>query len=156
MAEATSDEHWAVPELIIRFLRAAHELNRGHASVAGGPTPQQIRAMVFLIHHPGPTLKELAEALSLSETRASRLIDELEEAGHVSRDRDAIDRRQVRIHVTPASEARAREMYHTRWNAVQRALSGATPDEIAAFTRIFARIVEQFEAITPGAVSREP
>jgi DNA-binding MarR family transcriptional regulator len=109
--------------------------------------------MVFLIHHPGPTLKELAEALSLSETRASRLIDELEELGHVRRDRDAIDRRQIRLHVTPASEARAREMYRTRWNALQAALTGATPDEIAAFTRIFSRIVEEFEAIACGAMS---
>jgi len=145
--EGIDDGHWAVPELIIRFLRAAHQLNR--CSLPGSPalTPQQIRTLLFLVHHSGATLKELAEALSISETRASRLVEELVESGHVQRDRDIGDRRHVRLSVTPEARDHAQRLYLQRSQAVRAALAGSAPEDIEAFTHVFGRIVEEFEVI---------
>jgi DNA-binding MarR family transcriptional regulator len=145
--EGISDEHWAIPELIIRFLRAAHELNR--CAPPGGPllTPQQIRGLLYLVQHPGSTLKELAEALSLSETRASRLVEELVTSGHVLRERDVSDRRQVRLRVTVSSSAHARHLYQQRWGALQAALAGASREDVAVFTRLLGRVVEELELV---------
>lgn len=153
--EGNDDGHWAVPELIIRFLRAAHQLNR--CSPAGGPplTPQQIRTVVYLVHHDGPTLKELAETLSVSETRASRLVEELVEAGHVRRDRDAGDRRHVRLSVTPASREAAEQLYRQRSGALRSALAGVPRHEIETFRRVFSRVVEEFETLA-GISAEQP
>jgi DNA-binding MarR family transcriptional regulator len=149
--EGISDESWTIPELVIRFLRAAHELNRCAPSGSPSLTPQQIRAVLYLVSHPDSTLKVLADALSLSETRASRLVEELVLAGHVVRERGLQDRRQVRLQVTPATSAHAHRMYEQRHGALQRALAGASPEELATFTRIFGRLVEQLESIAhPG------
>lgn len=151
--EGIEDGHWAVPELIIRFLRAAHELNRCSPPGSEPLTPQQIRAVLYLVHHPGPTLKELAAALTLSETRASRLVEELVERGHVQRERDTHDRRLVRLTVTPESRERAQELYRQRFGAVKAAFAGFTPNEVEAFTRVFARVVEEFEGIVQSAAT---
>jgi DNA-binding MarR family transcriptional regulator len=154
--EGISDEQWAIPELIIRFLRAAHELNR--CAPPGSPmlTPQQIRGLLYLVQHAGSTLKELAEALTLSETRASRLIEELVSSGHVLRERDVGDRRQVRLYVTPASSTHARRLYQQRWGALQAALSGTSREDVAVFARIFGRVVEELELVArPDASAAE-
>lgn len=138
---------WAVPELLIRFIRIAHELNRCEPKRENGLSVQQIRALIYLVHHDGRTIKDLAHALSLSEARASRLADELVESGHVVNQRDAEDRRQVRLHVTPAAAETAERIHRERGGAVDRALAGATQSEIDTFTRLLGRIVDEFDAL---------
>jgi DNA-binding MarR family transcriptional regulator len=146
---------WIVPELLIRFMRASFELNRRDPKHGGMPSPQQIRAMLFLVHNDGATIKTLAHALSVSEARASRLADELVEAGHVIHERDPEDRRQVRLHVAPASAERARQMYAERMGAVRAALVEASDKELTVFTHYLQRVVEEFEALAARVGSDE-
>jgi DNA-binding MarR family transcriptional regulator len=142
---------WIVPELMIRFMRASLELNRRDPKQGGMPSPQQIRAMLYLVHNDGATIKSLAHALSLSEARTSRLADELVEAGHVLHERDPADRRQVRLRVAPASAEKAKRMYAERMGAMRAALRDASDEELATFTHYMERIVEEFEALAARA-----
>jgi len=147
LEEFDSAGSWAIPELFIRFIRATYELNRCELRHDGGLPVQQIRALLYLVQHEGATIKELAQALSLSEARTSRLAEELSETDHVLHQRDALDRRQVRLHVTPAAAQKARQMYHERAGALRAALGGASEEEIDIFTRLLARVVLEFEAL---------
>jgi DNA-binding MarR family transcriptional regulator len=150
MAEMVAEDSWKLPELLIRFMRATHELDRCEPE-GQGLTAQQVRALVYLAHHDGATVKSLAEALSISEPRASRLSDELVDLGHLIRNRDGADRRQVRLNVAPQSAERARRMYRERAGAVQAALEGISEEEIRIATRVLERIVEEFEALVRPA-----
>jgi DNA-binding MarR family transcriptional regulator len=142
---------WIVPELLIRFMRVSLELNRRASDHGDMPSPQQIRAVLFLVHNDGATIKSLAHALSVSEARASRLADELVELGHVVHERDPDDRRQVLLHVAPASAEKARRMYAERTGAVRAALAGASNEQLAVFSHYLQRIVEEFEALAVRA-----
>jgi DNA-binding MarR family transcriptional regulator len=138
---------WTVPDLFIRFVRAIFELNRGDLKHKGLPSSQQIRALLYLVQHDGTTIKSLAQALGVSEARASRLAEELAEAGHVLHERDLVDRRQVRLCVAPASAVKARAMYAERMGALRSALAGASEAELAVFEYYLRRVVEEFEAL---------
>jgi DNA-binding MarR family transcriptional regulator len=122
-------------------------LNHCEPRQGGGLSAQQIRTLLYLVHQDGATIKELAQALSLSEARASRLADELVDAGHILHQRDAIDRRQVRLHVAPAAAEKAQRMYRERFGALQAALAGASEQELGVFTHLLGRIVEEFEVL---------
>ncbi|GAC1474457.1 MAG: hypothetical protein PVSMB7_29510 [Chloroflexota bacterium] len=140
-------DNFRVPELLIRFVRATHEMNRCEPAHGEGLSAQQIRALLYLIQHQGSTVKELSSALSVSEARASRLADAMVESGHVVHERDTIDRRLVRLHVTPLSADRARHIYRERTGALHAALADASERDIAVFTRLLARVVNEWEAL---------
>lgn len=55
---------------------------------------------------PAPSHRELAGRLGLSPATLTPVLDALESAGEVRRERDRTDRRVVRLHRTPAGRAR--------------------------------------------------
>jgi DNA-binding MarR family transcriptional regulator len=142
---------WVIPELLLRFNRAISDLNRCEPRHEGGLSTQQIRALLYFVHHDGRTIKELAHALSVSEARASRLADELSASGHVVSQRDSADRRQVRLYATPAASQKARRIYRQRMSALEGALGGASAEELEIFTRLLGGVVEQFEQLARQA-----
>jgi DNA-binding MarR family transcriptional regulator len=148
---------WIVPELLIRYVRAIYELNRCEPRLANGPaSAQQIRALLYLVYHDGATIKGLAQALSVSEARASRLADELAHGGLILHQRDAIDRRVVRLHVAPAAAEMAQRMYRERYGALEAALADASEQELEIFARLLGRIVEEFETLARRTITPQP
>jgi hypothetical protein len=87
----------------------------------------------------------------VSEARASRIAEELAETDNVSHERDPIDRRQVRLHVTPAAKDRALRIYEERTAALHAALADASDTDLKIFARCMERIVEEFEALATRA-----
>jgi len=147
---------WTVPELLIRFVRATNELNRCEPRQGGIPSAQQIRSLLFLVHHDGSTIKELAHALCVSEARASRLAEELTERGLVLHERDAGDRRQVRLRVAPTAAENARRIYRERSGALEAAFVGASEEEVRIFKKLLGRVVEEFEGLAVRTATGEP
>jgi DNA-binding MarR family transcriptional regulator len=108
---------------------------------AAGPiSPHVIRAAIH-IHDEGPqTVGQLAQGLGISQGWASRVVDELERAGYVERERDPDDRRVVRVRLTPMAVDRVESASSWQGGAVEAALTGMGPDEravIAVFLRRF-------------------
>ncbi|OWY83813.1 MarR family transcriptional regulator [Rhodococcus sp. BUPNP1] len=70
--------------------------------------PTDLRALIGLLDRERAgeiaTPGWLAEHLRLNTASVTALVDRLERAGHVRRDRDSDDRRRVILHVTPAAE----------------------------------------------------
>lgn len=160
-SEGETASSWVVPDLLIRFVRATHDLNRCEPKHGTALSSQQVRALLYLVHHQDCTIKELAHALSVSEARGSRLADELVEAGHVLHERDVLDRRQVRLRVAASAQEKAQQMHSERSHALRGALAGATEKEIEVFTALLARVVAEFEdlarraAVEPGRARQE-
>lgn len=82
-----------------RFLRFSENVAR-RAAV----TPAQYQLMLFVRAFPGgrPTVADIAERLQVRHQSAVGLIDRCARAGLVRRDRDAKDRRRVRLALTSA------------------------------------------------------
>lgn len=68
-----------------------------------GVTSAQWRALAWLGHEPGLKQVELAERLDIEPITACRIVDRLEEAGLVERQRDPEDRRAWRLVLTEKS-----------------------------------------------------
>ncbi len=63
-------------------------------------SPPQIHALLWLGHDGPLTMGELARRVWVTEKTATGLVDRLERAGHIARERDARDRRVVRVRLT--------------------------------------------------------
>lgn len=68
-----------------------------------GLTRAQWRTLVVLSRNEGMHQQGLAELLDVEPITLCRMVDRLEEAGHVERRMDPADRRVRRVHLTPAS-----------------------------------------------------
>jgi DNA-binding MarR family transcriptional regulator len=78
------------------------------AAKAEGITPLQYLLLLHVRGFPGrdwATVGELAERLQIQPHGAVALLTRSEESGLVERRRDAEDRRQVQVHLTPTGEA---------------------------------------------------
>lgn len=65
------------------------------------------QALYVLNNHPNPrlTMSQLAEELVVSKQQISKLIGNMEEKGLVTRQHDAVNRRQVYVNITPQGQA---------------------------------------------------
>jgi DNA-binding MarR family transcriptional regulator len=101
-----------------------------------------IRAAIH-IHANGPqTISQLATGIGVSQGWASRIVDELERAGYVERQRDPADRRVVRVSLVPAAVERVERAYRWRGDAVESALEGMSATERAAVAEFLRRFVK--------------
>lgn len=67
-----------------------------------GVTGAQLWAMCELAEQPGLRVGELAKLMALHQSTASNMIDKLESAGLVRKERTAADQRVVRLYLTQA------------------------------------------------------
>ena len=103
-------------EVLLERVGAAVGRHRRRIAAAHGLTPTALAVLAALggadAHDPGgdpfrgPSHRELAGRLGLSPATLTPVLDALESAGEVRRERDRTDRRVVRLHRTPAGRAR--------------------------------------------------
>jgi DNA-binding MarR family transcriptional regulator len=80
---------------------------------AAGLTPAQHELLLVLQVYPdsaGPTISQLADYLSIRPHSAVQLADRVQALGLVRRHRDDIDRRLVRLQLTPAGRRRVQDL----------------------------------------------
>ncbi|KAB2325191.1 MarR family transcriptional regulator [Betaproteobacteria bacterium SCN1] len=71
---------------------------------ACGVSGAQIWAMAALRESPGLKVSELAQTLSIHPSTASNLLDKIEKAGLIRRERNSTDQRVVRLYLTEAGD----------------------------------------------------
>lgn len=74
-------------------------------------TAPQIHAVGWLGVDESLTMGELARRLCISEKTATGIIDRLQAAGTVTRERDPNDRRVIRVRLTPEGESLSAEIH---------------------------------------------
>ncbi|MDR3651107.1 MAG: MarR family transcriptional regulator [Acidimicrobiales bacterium] len=98
-------------------------------TLAGNPdevTLPQYRTLVVLTFGGPRRLADLAEALSVSPSTATRMCDRLVRKNLVSRTRDELDRREVKLTITPLGRKVVSDVIDRR-RAEVRELLGAIP-----------------------------
>lgn len=121
MATADEDE---VIEAVIMASRAmvaiaVRSLGASHEDV----TLPQYRTLVVLTYGKR-RLADLAEALAVSPSTATRMCDRLVRKGLITRSRDEIDRREVNLEVTPAGRTLVGDVIERRRTEVRALLEG--------------------------------
>jgi DNA-binding MarR family transcriptional regulator len=155
--ELSPPAHVADDELVDTVLAASRALvavaARSLAAAGDEVTLPQYRALVVLAAASGPQgMAELAAALAVNPSTATRMCDRLVRRGLVRRHRQAGDRRAVRITLTAAGRDLVAEATRRRRAELARLLGALPPDQhepvIAAF-RAFAAAAGELPQ--PGA-----
>ena len=82
---------------------------------------------------------------------ASRVVEELELAGYLERERRLDDRRVVKIRLRPASIAEVERAYRWRGDAVEAALAPFDDAERAVIQHFLRRVVDELRAAAAAA-----
>jgi DNA-binding MarR family transcriptional regulator len=108
-------------------------------------TPSQLFLLRQLWFEDGLPLRDLGVRAQLDATSITWLVDQLEQASLVERKRNDTDRRIVRVWLTEAGRQTQTELAPAlvRWEDTlhQGLLPHHTPDEIAAFRRVLATLI---------------
>jgi DNA-binding MarR family transcriptional regulator len=99
----------------------------------------------FLLEMGPSTAGELARATMLTTGAITNVIDRLERAGLVRREKDAADRRKVIVRFLPEKHEKTHDYYSTLANDVRELCSGYSETEIAFLTRHMMVMKEVFD-----------
>jgi DNA-binding MarR family transcriptional regulator len=88
-----------------------------------------------------PSLDKLRRVLGLTPSGAVRLVDRLEQAGHVTRRPSAEDARSVSVQLTARGRRAARRVARARGDVLNDALSGLSAREREQFDKLLARVI---------------
>lgn len=88
------------------------------------------------------TQAQLARRVGLTTPATSSLLNRLERAGHVERQRDRADRRVVTLRSTPEMHDRIRAFFQDVAHDVDEVATGYSPASIALFTQLLSAMTE--------------
>jgi DNA-binding MarR family transcriptional regulator len=135
--------HASVTDRIDRVLREQHGLSFSAVEILcrlHDEEPQSVRALA-------------AQLVSVSATRASRVVQELVDAGYLQRGADQGDGRKSLISFTPAGRSHSENVARTLEDAILRYFIEPLDDEdVAAIARIWDKL-RAAQAREPAAVS---
>jgi DNA-binding MarR family transcriptional regulator len=113
---------------------------RTHGTASPAVSTHAVRAAIHVYQHGERTVGQLASGLGISYGWASRVVEELEAAHYLVRERDTDDRRVVRVRLNPDAVDEVERAYSWRGRAVEGALEPLSDSEREA-VRIFLRRV---------------
>lgn len=134
-----------------RVIFAAVRQHHQDVEKACGISGAQIWAMATLRESPGLKVTELAQALSIHASTASNLLDKVEKAGFIRRERSSKDQRVVRLYLTPAGEAALESAPRPLTGLLTDALSRLPTDKLDRLNADLATLIDHMESIDSGA-----
>jgi DNA-binding MarR family transcriptional regulator len=93
-------------EMLLPRVGAAVARHERRLAARRGVTPTAVAVLAALEADDSPSHRELAARIGLSPATITPVLDRLEAAGEIRRERDTGDRRVVRVHRTAAGAAR--------------------------------------------------
>lgn len=139
-------------ELAWEISETSHALRRFYDRRAAqlGVTRAQWRVLAILGHNPGMKQVELADRLDVEPISACRIIDRLEEAALVERQRDPADRRAWRLTLTAKAEPITLRLRELAEEMSGEAFAGLGHDRIDEVRTALARIRDNINAREDG------
>ena len=107
-----------------------------------GVTRAQWRVIAILGHNPGMKQVELADRLDVEPISTCRIIDRLEDAGLVERQRDPSDRRAWRLSLTAKAEPIRARLSELAEEMSQEAFFGLSEQQLETMRAVLARVRE--------------
>ncbi|WP_395857036.1 MarR family winged helix-turn-helix transcriptional regulator [Cystobacter fuscus] len=105
-----------------------------------------LSAMEHLISDGPLTSSDLASRLEVSTAASTHIVDRLERAGHVSRERDAADRRKVLVVPAEASVAQVIQQLAPVLESLDAVVSGLSEAERAVVDRFLDQVIDVYVA----------
>ena len=129
-------------EFAWEMAETSHALRRFYDRRASdlGVTRAQWRVIAILGHNPGMKQVELADRLDVEPISACRIIDRLEEAGLVERQRDPADRRIWRLSLTRKAQPVREKLSALAEEVSQEAFAGLSAKEVETMRGLLARV----------------
>jgi len=155
---AASTTTTARSEVIDATVEHVGELMRlRRAQMAARPCPREVNLPQFWIlmmlrEGSQATMRSIADALEITPSSLTAIIDRLEQNGLVTRTRDHEDRRVVHIERTSQGERIVEEMVGLQQQHMRELLEQLSKDEVAALERGLAAVLR----VLTGAQPREP
>ncbi|HET8560229.1 MAG TPA: MarR family transcriptional regulator [Marmoricola sp.] len=113
-----------VVEAVLRASRALVAVAaRSLAAAEGQVTLSQYRALIVLASRGSQRVVDLAEALDVESSTATRMCDRLESKGMITRERSREDRRTVWVELTPAGTDLVTAVTRRRTRDIRQILS---------------------------------
>ena len=144
-------------DLPFEIAETAHALRRAfdRRASALGVTRAQWKVLFRLTRTPGLRQVELADMLDVEPITLSRIIDRLEEAGHVERTPDPADRRAWRLQVTAGAMPLVKRLRAVAHDLVEEAFCDIDPRELEKMRGVLAQIRENVAAGCRGKKAAE-
>ncbi|MFF8448455.1 MarR family winged helix-turn-helix transcriptional regulator [Streptomyces leeuwenhoekii] len=122
------DPDGLLAEQLLRLTRRVHRIQKRHLEQRDlGITPAQSRLLRTLAHYASPPrMADLAQRLEVVPRAVTTLVDGLEKAGKVRRVPDPVNRRVIRIELTPDGRTALRELHRARRSAAEEILAPLT------------------------------
>ncbi len=116
-------------ELTAALEKFLMNLRHYHQQVTTTAMMGQAKIIMILAQHPGLPQRELAERAKIRPASVSEALERLEKQALIEKQRDAQDRRMIRVHLTARGQARAVEMKDQHAKYFTELLSPLTPQE---------------------------
>jgi DNA-binding MarR family transcriptional regulator len=131
-----------------RFMRLVHALK---SQMAGGDRDRAALVLLFPLERLGPLRQgALADHVHADPSTISRHVAALVERGLVRRVADESDGRASRLVVTEAGSAALHALRRERESHLARVTSGWTAEDLATFTALFGRLLDDIATTLPG------
>ena len=138
----------ALGEQVPRFARLVHGLK---AAQAAEGRDRAALVLLFPLVRLGPLRQgALAELVHSDPSTVSRHVASLVEQGLVRREADETDGRASRLVVTDAGHAALDQLRRERESLLERATAGWEETELATFTTLFDRLLDDLTSALPG------
>jgi DNA-binding MarR family transcriptional regulator len=128
---------------------AEGESRRAHGAATPALSSHAVRAAIHVYQNEERTVGQMASGLGISYGWASRIVEELAAAGYVTRERDADDRRVVRVRLNPAKLEEVERAYRWRGRAVGEALEPLSQPEREAVRLFLRRVTDRMRGGLP-------
>jgi len=139
----------ALSEQIPRFMRLVHALR--NQAAAGADRDRAALVLLFPLVRLGPLRQgALAELVHADPSTVSRHVAALVERGLVRRVADESDGRASRLVVTDEGHAALDALRRERESHLERVTADWTATDLAAFTTLFGRLLDDLSATLPG------
>jgi DNA-binding MarR family transcriptional regulator len=101
----------------------------------GQLTQAQLTCMRFVYLHPECSVGDIAAGLAVSAAASAKLIDRLVKKNILSRTEDPIDRRVLKIKLTPAGDCLLEKVGRIEREQFNRIIAKMSPEAVAALTK---------------------
>jgi DNA-binding MarR family transcriptional regulator len=109
--------------------------------------------LLFPLHRVGPVRQSaLAELVHADPSTVSRHVASLVDQGLVRRVADETDGRASRLVITDEGHQALQNLCHERETHLTRLTADWDPTDLATFTRLFGRLIDDLETALSGAV----
>ena len=131
------------------FGRIMRQQMMGGMKIAGGANMLHIHALFLISEQEGLTMKELAKSLHIASPSATSLINRLVKMQWVGRMHDEMNRKLVRLWLTPLGKRILRQKHERRRDVLRHIFGHLTANEQLQLAKLHEKLSSKLSTLRP-------